>query len=134
MKTASLRIIRLALAVQFIGVLAVPTLLAAAESPRGTWMAEWIRPQAVERSMGLLTLRDGKLTFAEQVGDLGWEVELPNVRRVAQSPDGRALLIVTVRGDEYVAAIMDPSLTRQSPKKVLQVIEKALQLQVANTR
>ena len=45
MKTASLWIIRVALAVQFLGVLAVPALVAAAESLRGRWMAEWLRPQ-----------------------------------------------------------------------------------------
>ena len=45
MKTTSLWIIRLALTVQFIGVLAVPSLVAAAESPRAMWMAEWLRPQ-----------------------------------------------------------------------------------------
>ena len=46
MKTTSLWIIRLALTVQFVGVLAVPSLVAAADSPRAMWMAEWLRPQA----------------------------------------------------------------------------------------
>lgn len=134
MKTASLWIIRLALTVQFLGVLAVPTLLAAAESPRGMWMAEWVRPQAAERTLGVLALRDGKLTFSEQMGQAGWEVSLVSIKRVAQSTDGRALMIETVTGDQYVTAIMDATLVRQSPKKALSVIERALQLQSANGR
>lgn len=134
MRNASLMIIRFALAVQFVSVLAVPTLLAAAESPRGTWMAEWLRPQAVGRTMGVLTLRENKLEFAEQAGEARWEVELGNVKRIAPVNDGRALLVVTTTGEEYVAAIMDPSLTRMSPKKVMSVIDRALQLQAANSR
>jgi hypothetical protein len=46
MKTGSLWIIRLALTVQFLGVLSVPVLVAVAESPR----------------------RDSNLTFVEQLG------------------------------------------------------------------
>lgn len=134
MRTASLWIIRLALTVQFLGVLAVPTLLAAAESPRGMWMAEWIRPQTVERTLGVLALRDGKLTFSEQGGQAGWEVDLAGIKRVAQSTDGRALTVETAAGDQYVTAIMDGTLVRQSPKKALSVIERALQLQSANGR
>jgi hypothetical protein len=134
MKTASLLIIRLALAVQFAGVLAVPTLLAAGQSPRGTWMAEWLRPQTVTRTLGVLTLRDNKLAFQEQAGAARWELELENVKRVAPANDGQALTIVTIAGEEYVVAIMDPSLNRTSPKRALTVIERALQLQAANRR
>jgi hypothetical protein len=140
MKTMSLVIIRLALAVQFLGVLAVPTLLAAAEQPRGTWMAEWLNAEkdpaksATGRAMGVLTLRDNKLEFAEQAGEAGWEVELSNVKKVAQANDGRALLIQTTSGAEYLTAIMDPSLTRLSPKKAVQVIERAVQLRTGTSR
>ena len=98
MKTATQVIIRLALTVQFLGVLAVPTLLAAAQAPKGTWMAEWLRSDSNERTMGVLTLRDGKLSFAQDVGDVGWVVELANVKRVAPSADGRALVIQTIGG------------------------------------
>ncbi|HWI19880.1 MAG TPA: hypothetical protein VNT81_19135 [Vicinamibacterales bacterium] len=134
MRTASLWIIRAALTVQFAAVLAVPSLLAAADSPRGMWMAEWLRPQSVERTIGVLTLRDVKLSFSEQVGHDGWEVELSKVKRVSQANDGRALLVVTVTGEEYVTVIMDPAMVRQSPKKVLSVIERSLQLQTVNGR
>lgn len=133
MKNASLLIVRVAVIALFIGGLSASSLLASAESPRGMWMAEWIRPQVAERAIGVLTLRDGKLSFAEQAGGTGWEVELANVRRVGQL-NARSLVVVTDRGEEYVAAIMDPSLTRISPKKVVIFIERALQLQTTNSR
>ena len=52
MRTGSLWIIRLALAVQFLGVLAVPVIVGAAESPGGS-----------------------KLTFVEQVGHVYWPLD-----------------------------------------------------------
>ena len=134
MKTASFWIIRVALTVQFAAVLAVPSLLAAADSPRGMWMAEWLRPQTVERTIGVLTLRDGKLAFAEQVGQAAWEVELTKVKRISADKDGRSLVVVTVTGEEYVTAIMDPAMVRQSPKKALSVLERAMQQLTANSR
>lgn len=134
MKTATQVIIRLALTVQFLGVLAVPTLLAAAQAPKGTWMAEWLRSDSNERTMGVLTLRDGKLSFAQDVGDVGWVVELANVKRVAPSADGRALVIQTIGGEEYVAAVMDPSMARIQPNKVINVIEQALKQLAQSSR
>ncbi|MFM8536002.1 MAG: hypothetical protein ACKOEC_20885 [Acidimicrobiia bacterium] len=127
-------IIRLALTVQFLGVLAVPTMLAAAQAPKGTWMAEWLRPNTNERTMGVLILRDGKVSFAQDVGDVGWEVELADVKRVTPSKDGRAVLIQTASGEEYVTAVMDPSMTRIQPKRVVSVIEQALKLLAQSSR
>src|SRR5690349_24663455 len=123
MRTASLWIIRVALAVQFIGVLLVPALMASNDAPRGTWLAEWIRPHSGERTIGVLTLRDGRLTFAEQVGQVDWQLDVAAVKRVTTVNGGRALLVVSTRGDEYLATIMQPDLTPQSPKKALELID-----------
>ena len=97
MKTASLWIIRVALAVQFLGVLAVPAIVAAAESPRGIWIAEWLNPtnepalserrtslgedrlESNGRTIGVLRLRENRLTFVEQVGQVDWELDLARV-------------------------------------------------------
>lgn len=129
MKTRSLWIIRVALTVQFMGVLAVPALLAAAESPRAMWMAEWLNPAHHEsnaRAIGILKLRDGKLMFNEQVDQEKWEIELASVKRVGVA-GGRALKIETVGGETYVVAIMDANLTIGSPKKVIVMIDRVLQ-------
>ena len=134
MKTASLWIIRVALAVQFAGVLAVPALVAAAESPRGTWMAEWLRPHSIERTIGVLRLRESRLTFVEQVGQVDWSLDLARVKKVAtvNGPStplragGSALLIVSQTGDEYVVSIMGPDLTPVPAKTAGALIERGI--------
>ena len=127
MKKSSLWIIRIALTVQFVCVLAVPALVAAAESPRGIWLAEWVRPQSTERTIGLLRLRDGKLSFRQQVGEVGWELQLASLKRAVVSNGGRALTIESAAGERYVVAVMEPDLTIGSPKKVLTMIDRAMQ-------
>ena len=134
MKTSTLWVIRLALTVQFLGVLAVPSLLAASEAPRGMWMAEWLRPQVVERTIGVLRVRDGKLSFVEQIGQVDWEVDLAGVKRVATVNGEHAMSIVSMSGDEFVVTIMDPNMAQGSPKKAVAIIERAVQALATNSR
>src|SRR5262245_21340694 len=97
MKTSSLWIIRVALTVQLIGVLAVPAAVAAAESPRAMWMAEWLRSRAVERTIGVLKLRDDRLSFVEVSGHANWSIDIESVKRV--SNNGRTMTIESSNGD-----------------------------------
>jgi hypothetical protein len=142
MKPSSLWIIRVALTVQFLGVIAVPAIVFASESPRALWMAEWLRPHSIERSIGILRLRDNKLSFTEQVGQSDWELDLSSIRRIAtvnpstslRAGGGNALLVVTVSGDEYILSIMEANLTPASAKRARTTIENAIQLQAAISR
>ena len=134
MKNSSLWIIRLALTVQFLGVLAVPTIVFASESPRALWMAEWLRPHSIERSIGVLTLRDNRLSFSEQIGQADWQLDLSRVKKVATINGGRSLLVVAINGDEYIVSIMDADLTPASAKRATAIIERALQLQSTISR
>ena len=134
MKTPSLWIIKVALAVPFVGVLAVPAFVAAADSPRGIWMAEWLRPHSIERSIGVLRLRDAKLSFDEQVGHVEWELDLATVKRVATINGGGSLLVVSNTGDEYIVSIMEADLTPGSPMLVASTIERAIEFQTSNGR
>jgi hypothetical protein len=160
MKTGSLWIIRVALTVQFLGVLAVPALVAASDSPRGMWLAEWVNPgnepalsesrpspregrlESNGRIIGVLKLSEDKLTFIEQIGQVDWELDLARVRKVAtvnSGPStslraGRALLVVSTAGDEYIVKIIDPDFTPGSPKRALSAIERAIELRTANGR
>ena len=124
MKTSSLWIIRVALTVQLIGVLAVPAAVAAAESPRAIWMAEWLRSRAVERTIGVLQLREGRLSFTEQTGHAEWSIDVASVKRVSNT--GGTMTIEGSGGETYVMAIMDLDLTQGSPKKVVATIDRAL--------
>lgn len=134
MKPLTQWIIRIALTVQFLGVLAVPGLVAAAESPRAMWMAEWLRPATTERTIGVLRIRDGKLSFVEQVGQVDWELELANVKRATAVNGGRSLTIEMVSGEQYSVAIMEPNLIPTSAKKAVSTIERARELLIGNAR
>jgi hypothetical protein len=141
MKKSSFWIIRAALAVQFFGALAVPALVAADQSPRGIWVAEWLRPrtgralsersasrgegerEANGRTIGVLKVRDGKLSFVEQTGEASWEVALTSVKRV--SIVNRAVVVEATEG-AYVIAIMDGNFMQGSPKKAVDLIENAI--------
>lgn len=131
MKTFSSHIVWQAFIVLFIGVTAMTTQVSAAsESGRGMWLAEWVRPQAEgssPRSIGVLKLRDGRLSFAEQNRRLEWEVDLGSVKRVTVANGGRALLVTSISGDEFIVSIMQPDMTLGSPKKALSIIERAVQ-------
>lgn len=126
MKTASLWIVRAALAVQLVCVLAVPVAYAADDQPRAMWMAEWVRPDTPERAIGVLRLRDGKLTFVEQLGRVDWDVDLSDIKRVTTV--NKSLSITVGNGTEYVVSVMEPNLTQASPKKVSAMLERALQI------
>jgi len=124
MKKTSILAIKLALAVQFFALLSVPVLLASDQSPRALWMAEWVRPDVAERAIGVLRLRDGKVSFVEQVGQVDWELDLASVKRIVAA-DGR-VTITSLRGEEFVLEVMEANLTPVSPKKVVATIERAL--------
>ena len=146
MRTTTLWIIRLALMVQFIGVLAVPALLAQAEAPRGMWLAEWRNPPQAAgglsavareregRTIGILELRHGKLAFTEQVGQADWSLDLGDVKSLAIVNDGRSLRVESTKGEAFETTIMEPDLTPQSPKKALSQIERAMRHLSTHTR
>ena len=132
MRATSLWIIRVALAIQFAGVLAVPAVYAADEQPRAMWMAEWLRQETPERAIGVLRIRDGKVTFTEQLGQVDWEFDLASIKRVVAS--SKSLTIVLASGKEYAVSVMEANLTPASPKKVAATLEHALQSIAATGR
>ena len=140
MKTSSLWIIRVALTVQLIGVLAVPAAVAAAESPRAIWMAEWLRSRAVERTIGVLKLRDGRLSFTEMSGQAEWSIDIASVTRVSNNPStslraGRqTMTIESNSGETYVMSIVESNFMQGSPKKVVATIDRAMQGMSASNR
>jgi hypothetical protein len=139
MKPLTLWIIRAALTVQFLGVLSVPALLASSESPRAMWVAEWLNArqeqpaESNERTIGVLRIRDGKLSFVEQVGQIDWELDLANVKRIATSNGGR-VIVTSVTGEEYILSIMDANLTPGSAKKAASLIDHARESLTVNAR
>lgn len=133
MKPLTLWIIRVALTAQFLGVLAVPVLLASTDSPRAKWLAEWVRPQAAERTFGVLRIRDGKLSFVEQVGQIDWELNLSDVKRVT-ALNSREFVVTAISGEEFIVSVMDANFTTASAKKAVTIIEHARESLATITR
>ena len=71
-------------------------------------------------------MRDTRLTFVEQVGQVDWELDLARVRKIATVNGGRSLLIVSQTGDEYVVTIMESDLTPASAKTASALIGRAI--------
>lgn len=134
MKPASFWIIRVALTVQFLCVLSVPALVAANEAPRATWMAEWVREHSIERTIGVLRLRENKLTFTEQNGNGSWQLELAGVKKVSTTYGGRALLIESVTGEGFIVRIIESNFAPGSPKRAQATLERALETLAAANR
>ena len=87
MKTSAIWIIRVALTVQFLGVLAVPAIVFAGESPRALWMAEWLNPRQAPalsesngRNIGVLVLRESTLSFRSRARLTGSSICRPSGR------------------------------------------------------
>ena len=90
------------------------------EAPRGTWMA---RPAAATE-WGRLVLRDGALEFNSS--STSWLLVVSDIRRAAIESD--RLVLESASGDNYNLTILDARLLPDSPRPVLKVIQKALQL------
>ena len=132
MKKTSIVSIKLALAVEFVAILSVPVVIASNESPRAVWLAEWVRPDAEGRTFGVFKLRDGGLSFDEQVGQGDWVLDLSSIKRVSSS-NGR-VVVTSSRGEEFVVVVMGPNMTAMSPKNAVAAIERAIQVVTTNSR
>jgi hypothetical protein len=132
MKKTSIVAIKLALAVEFVAILSVPVVVASNEGPRAVWFAEWVRPDVAERTFGVFRLRDGAVSFDEQVGQGDWMLDLSSVKRVTAS-NGR-VIVTSTRGEEFAVVVMGPNMTAMSPKNAVAAIERAIQVVTTNSR
>jgi hypothetical protein len=106
--------------------LPVATTAAAHEDPaQGTWLVSTSGPTSNEVIWGRLVVRDGMLTFFAPRGE--WKTPLSQVKRVSRAKDSdRSFEIETVNGEVLQLAILDPLMLTASPKKALQVIQRAI--------
>ena len=116
-------------------VLGVPAAVAANDAPRATWIAEWIRAEVSQaRTIGVVTLRDGKLSFRESSGPAEWSFDVTTIKSVDSTNNGKALSIELMSGETYVVLVMNPDLTNASPKKLAAALERAVQYLMASRR
>jgi hypothetical protein len=131
MWTSPIPALRLLLPLSFVALLALPAPVFAANE-HAAWMAVWDQDGSEFRRslVGLLTLRDGTLTFKADNGLGGWEIQMADVKRIAVSEGygkwSYAIELESLTGEKEYVAIMDGQLLMASPKKVVKVLEEAL--------
>ena len=94
----------------------------------GVWLAT-SDPQASAGggSWGRLVLQDGTLTFRSMNGLKGWAVDLTDARRIEISKtSAKALEIESLSGETFYVAILNGQMLMDSPRKALQVINRAM--------
>jgi len=110
---------------------ASPVVAASADEPvSGIWMAASGAEPGVGTNWGRLILRDGVLTF--QSPSMGWKLSIAEIKRVTISEQSDRLFVLeSVAGETYYVAILGQNLVSESPRKAMQVINRALRAPVA---
>ena len=106
--------------------LPVATAAAAADDPaQGFWLVSASGPASSEVIWGRLVVKNGMLTFFAPRGE--WKTPLAEIKRVSVAKgSNRSFEIETVSGEVLRLAVLGPQLLIESPKKAMQVIQRAV--------
>ena len=106
--------------------LPVATAAAAADDPaQGFWLVSASGPASSEVIWGRLVVKNGMLTFFAPRGE--WKTPLAEINRVSVAKgSNRSFEIETVSGEVLRLAVLGPQLLIESPKKAMQVIQRAV--------
>jgi hypothetical protein len=104
----------------------VPSASASNDDPaKGYWLVSTAVPTSNEVIWGRLVVKDGSLTFFAPRGE--WTTPLAAIKRIARvKGSDRSFEIETVNGDMLRVAVLGPQLLPASPKKAIQVIQRAV--------
>lgn len=108
--------------------IALPGTTAAASTDgpaQGFWLASTSLPPTGDVAWGRLVVKDGMLTFFAARSD--WQTPLAEIKRVALvKGSDRSFEIETVSGAVLRLSILGPRMLTESPKKAMQVIQRAV--------
>lgn len=127
--TTQFRIRRFVAALALAAAVGLPGLASANENPfQGQWLAAITGDQVPSGyAWGRLVVKDGMLTFFEAKG--AWQSPLADIARVAVVKDADRLFEVeTVTGEVVRFAILGPQMMRESPRKALRLIQRAVRV------
>lgn len=101
------------------------------EPGSGLWMAaSGSEPSISGTNWGRLILRDGVLRFHASNGE--WQLPVSDIKRVAISDaSDRIFEVESYAGERYYVAILGPNMLVDSPRRALQVIQRALRVTTA---
>jgi hypothetical protein len=123
----------LATAIAFAMILGLPAGVAAQGNTAFAWAVSAVDAPAGSSKWGSLTLRDGVLTVA--MTNKEWQTPLAEIKRVAESRRGdRTMEIETLNGEVLVVSILGQQMLTESPRKAIQIIERAVRTAPASRR
>lgn len=111
-----------------LGITAQPVTAADNEPGSGLWMAaSGSEPSISGTNWGRLILKDGVLRFHALNGE--WKLAVSEIRRVAISDGSDQIFEVeSYSGERYYVAILSPNMLVDSPRRAMQVIQRALRV------
>jgi hypothetical protein len=113
-------------------VIGLPGLASADEPVQGQWLAAITEGHGVKAEWGRLVLKDGSLSFHGARDD--WHAPVSDITRITIARDAeRSFRIETVSGDVVVLAILGPHMLKESPKKAMQLIQRAVRESAPST-
>jgi hypothetical protein len=106
-------------------VLALPGDARADDTPSQVWMAiNADQSGGGSAAWGRLSVRNGMLTFHGTQAD--WKTPLAKIRRITPIKGSHVFAIETMSGDVLRLAILNQQLLAVSPKKTMQVLQRAV--------
>jgi hypothetical protein len=101
-----------------------PAAASSGDSPNMLWMAASGSEPSIGSNWGRLMLKDGVLRFRSTSAE--WQLALTDIKRAQISSQSDQLIVLeSVAGQTYYVAILGQNLLVDSPRKALQVIQKA---------
>lgn len=95
------------------------------EPAQGFWLVSASTPASNTVTWGRLVLKDGLLTFFAPRGE--WTTPLSAITRVSSTKgSNRSFDIETESGDVLRLSILGPQMLVESPKKAMQLIQRAV--------
>jgi len=107
-------------------IVAAPQVAAAqtADSPSLTWLAASSPEPTISTAWGRLTMKQGVLAFRSS--DSEWDVPVSEIRRAAISESSDRLMIIErADGSVFYVAIFGTGMIVESPKKAVDMIQRA---------
>lgn len=95
------------------------------DTASGLWLAASATEPAVGNDWGRLALRDGVLAFNSKTA--AWQLPVTEIKRASISEQSDRLMVIEgASGETYYVAIIGAQMLTESPRKALQIIQKAL--------
>jgi hypothetical protein len=127
--TTEFRIRRFVTALALAAFFALPGVASADEiQPQGQWLAAITGDQVPSGyAWGRLVVKDGTLRFFD--AKKGWQSPLAEITRIEAVKDAdRVFEVETITGEVVRFAILGPQMLRESPKRAIQLIERAVRV------